>query len=324
MKPLFRSVGVALLATVLVAPAMALAAYPDKPVHLIVPFPPGGATDVMSRAVGQQLSKQWGQSVIVDNRPGAGGTIGTAIAAKQRPDGYTLLMGTNSTYSVGLSLYKHLPYDQFKDFTPISLVATMPNIIVVNPKLPIHNVKELIAYAKAHPNQLRFSSSGNGTVSHLSGEMFKSMTHTQMVHVPYRGSTQAYPDLVSGRVNLMFDALVPVLPLIKSGQLRPIAVTSLKRSPIMPNIPTVAESGVPGYDSVVEIGLFAPAGTPAPVITKVQNDTINALKQPALKSQLMSLGAVPVGNTSSQFNALIRAEAPKWAKIVKESGAHID
>lgn len=324
MKLLLRSIAIALLASVLVFPSLSFAAYPDKPVQLIVPFPPGGATDVIARALGQQLARRWGQPVIILNRPGAGGTIGSALAAKAKPDGYTLLMGTNSTYAVGLTLYKHLPYDQFKDFAPISLVATMPNIIVVNPKLPIHTVKDLVNYARAHPNQLRFSSSGNGTVSHLSGEMFKSMTHTKMVHVPYRGSALAYPDLVANRVNLMFDALVPVLPLIKSGKLRPIAVTSAIRSPIEPNVPTVAESGVHGYESIVGIGLFAPAGTPAAVVNKIQADTARVLQEPAVKRQLAGLGAVAVGNTPAQFNAHIHSEATKWARIVKESGTHID
>src|SRR5437660_1203037 len=236
-------------------PAAHADTYPSKPIKLIVPFPAGGTTDVLARVVGQELTKSWGQQVIIDNRPGAGGNIGADAVAKSAPDGYTLVMGTVGTHGINVSLYKNMPYDAVKDFTPITQVASVPNLLTVNPQVPVKSVKELIDYAKANPDKLTFASSGNGTSIHLSGEMFKSMTGVQMRHVPYKGSAPAVTDLLGGHVDLMFDNMPSVIQHVKDGKLRGIAVTTAKRSPAAPDIPTIAESGVPGFEATSWFGI---------------------------------------------------------------------
>ncbi len=304
--------------------AFAQAAYPSKPIRMVVPFPPGGTTDILARAVAQKLTEAWSQQVIVDNRPGAGGNIGSDLVAKAPPDGYTLLMGTVGTHAINPSLYARMPYDAQKDFAPVILVAGVPNVLEVNPSLPVHTVQELIAYARANPGKLNFASSGNGTSIHLSGELFKAMTGVKMTHVPYKGSAPALADLVGGQVQLMFDNLPSSLGLIKGGKLRAIAVTSTARSSALPDVPTIAESGLPGYEASSWFGVLAPARTPPAIVDKL-NAAIGAwLASPEAKEKLASQGAVAAGGTPADFARYIASETVKWAKVVKASGAHID
>ena len=315
----------AALALVATAPAAAQgAAYPTKPVRLVVPFPAGGTTDILARAVAQKLSETWGQQVIVDNRPGAGGNIGSELVAKAPSDGYTLLMGTVGTHAINPSLYAKMPYNHVKDFTPVILVAAVPNVLVVNPSLPAHSVQELIAYGKANPNKLNFASSGNGTSIHLSGELFRTMTGVQMTHVPYKGSSPALTDLMGGQVQLMFDNLPSSLQFIKAGKLRALAVTSLARSQALPDVPTLAESGLPGFEASSWFGVLAPAGTPADIVAKLNGAVAAWLASPAAKEQLAAQGAIAAGGSPDAFVTHIADESAKWAKVVKASGAHVD
>jgi tripartite-type tricarboxylate transporter receptor subunit TctC len=304
--------------------AQGAANYPTKPVRLVVPFPAGGTTDILARAVAQKLSEAWGQQVIVDNRPGAGGNIGSDLVAKSKPDGYTLLMGTVGTHAINPSLYKNMPYDHVKDFAPVILVAGVPNVLVVNASLPVHSVPELIAYAKANPGKLNFASSGNGTSIHLSGELFKAMTGVEMTHVPYKGSAPALTDLIGGQVQLMFDNLPSSLPFIKAGKLRALAVTSGARAAALPDLPTLAESGLPGFEASSWFGVLAPAGTPRDIVAKLNGAIAGWLASPEAKEKLLAQGAVAAGGTPDDFARHIAAETSKWAKVVKASGAHID
>ena len=299
-------------------------AYPTKPIRLVVPFPPGGATDILARDVAQKLTEAWGQQVIVDNRPGAGGNIGSELVAKSAPDGYTLEMGTVGTHAINASLYAKMPYDHVKDFVPVILVAGVPNVLVVNPAVPANSVAELIAYAKANPGKLNFASSGNGTSIHLSGELFKFMAGVQMTHVPYKGSAPALQDLIGGQVQLMFDNLPPSLPQIKAGKLRALAVTSLARAPALPDVPTMAEAGLPGYEASSWFGVLAPAGTPPAIVTKLNAEIARWLATPEAKEKLSKQGANAAGGTPEDFAKHIAAETAKWAKVVKDSGAKID
>jgi tripartite-type tricarboxylate transporter receptor subunit TctC len=299
-------------------------AYPTKPIRLVVPFPPGGATDIIARAVAQKLGEAWGQSIVVDNRPGAGGNIGTELVAKAPPDGYTLEMGTVGTHAINASLYAKIPFDHVKDFAPIILVAGVPNVLEVTPSLPVNSVQELITYAKANPGKLNFASSGNGTSIHLSGELFKVMTGVQMTHVPYKGSAPAIQDLLSGQVQLMFDNLPPSLPQIKAGKLHALAVTSAARAPALPDVPTIAESGLPGFEASSWFGLLAPAGTPPAIIAKINAEVATWLASPEGKEKLASIGANAAGGSPDDFARHIQAETAKWAKVVKESGAKVD
>jgi tripartite-type tricarboxylate transporter receptor subunit TctC len=312
----------AVLATV--SAGASAADYPTKPIRLVVPFAAAGTTDFLARAIAQKLGQNMGTSVVVDNRPGAGGNIGSDIVAKADPDGYTLLLGTVGTHAINASLYKKMPYDTVKDFAPVTLVASVPNIVVVNPSVPVKSIKELLALAKSKPGQLTFASSGNGSSIHLSGELFKSMAGVDMLHVPYKGSGPAVSDLVGGQVNLMFDNMPSSLPHVKSGRLRAIAVTGSKRSPAVPDLPTIAESGVPGYDSVAWFGVLAPAGTPPAIVHKLNAEIIKVLKSPDVAQRLSSQGAEPVYNTPEEFSAYIKTEMGKWAKVVKASGAQVD
>lgn len=295
--------------------------YPVKPIRLVVPFPPGGATDILARAVGQRWSEVLGQQVIVDNRPGAGGNIGSELVAHAAPDGYTLLMGTVGTHAINPSLYAKMPYDHVKDFAPVVLVAGVPNVLVVHPSVPAQNVNELIAYGKANPGKLNFASSGSGTSIHLAGELFKVMTAVQMTHVPYKGSAPAIQDLLGGQVQLMFDNLPSALPQIKAGKLRALAVTSVARSPALPDTPTVAESGLPGFEASSWFGVLSPAGTPPAIITRLNAEAVKWLATPEAQEKMRNLGANAAGGTPADFAAHIRAETLKWARVVKESGA---
>jgi tripartite-type tricarboxylate transporter receptor subunit TctC len=320
----FRTAILALLVMTSIIGAASAQPYPDKPIRMVVPFPAGGTTDILARAVAQKLSESLGQQVIVDNKPGAGGNIGAQEVARSAPDGYTLVMGTVGTHAINPSLYKKMPYDHVKDFAPVSLVASVPNLLVVHPSVPVNSVKELIAYAKANPGKLNFASSGNGTSIHLSGELFKTMTGVQMTHVPYKGSAPAVTDLLGGQVQVMFDNMPSALPHAKAGKLKPLAVTSAKRFPGTPDIPTMAESGVPGYEASSWFGVLAPAGTPKEIVNKLSTEIAKALKTPEMKKKLEEQGAEAVGSTPEEFAAHIKAETAKWAKVVKESGATVD
>lgn len=304
-------------------------AWPAKPLRIVVPFAAGGTTDILARALAPELQKALGQPVVVDNKPGAGGNLGAADVAKSPADGYTLLMGTVGTHGINASLYPKLPYDPIKDFVPVTLVAGVPNVLVMNPakadQYGIKSVADLIKYAKANPGKLNMGSSGNGTSIHLSGELFKSMTGTYMLHFPYRGSGPALIDLMGGSMDLMFDNLPSSMPHIKAGKLKALAVTSGVRSQALPDLPTIAEAGpVKGYEASSWFGLLAPAGTPMEIVNRVQQETAKALAAPALKERLQSQGAIPSGNTSAEFAKLIDNETKKWAQVVKVSGAKVD
>ncbi len=318
-----RALSRAILIIAALAAATAWAdTYPSRAVKILFGFPAGSATDTIARVIGQKLGDKWGQSIVIDNRPGAGGNIGSEIAARQPADGYTIFFGTVAN-AISTTYYSHLNYDYLKDFDPITLVATTPLVVVVNPKLPVHDIKELIAYAKAHPGEVSFGSGGVGTSNHLAGEMFKAATGTQMTHVPYKGTPAAYSDLLSGRIAVMFDNIVAAMPHVKSGALRAIAVTSAQRTPSLPDIPTVAET-IPGFEAVSWIGALVPKGTPKDVEDKIYTDLVAVLHMPDVQRQLAVNGAVAVGNTPAQFDAWNRNEIAKWAKAIKVSGAHGD
>jgi len=297
--------------------------WPAKPVKIVFGFPPASATDVVARTVGQKLSERWHQAVIIDNRPGAGGNLGSEVAARAPADGYTIFFGTVAN-AISTSLYSKLNYDYLKDFTPITLVATTPLVLVAPPSLPVKDVKGLIAYAKTNPGKLNFGSGGVGTSNHLAGELFKSATGTQLVHVPYKGTPAAYTDLMSGQISLMWDNIVAVTPHVKSGKLKALAVTSAARSPSLPDTPTMAESGLPGFEAVSWIGALVPTGTPKEIVDKIHTDMVDVLRLPDVKEQLAASGAVVVGNTPEQFAAWNRDEIAKWAKAVQVSGAKVD
>lgn len=319
----------ALLAAI---PAMAFALpgvafaqdFPSKPLTIIVPFASGGTTDILARVVAQGLGTELGQSVVVDNRAGAGGNIGASAVARAPADGYTLLMGTVGTHAINASLYKKLPFDPIKDFAPLTRVANVPNLLVANPKQPFKNVQELIAYAKANPGKVNFGSSGSGSSIHLSGELFKSMAKVDMQHVPYKGSAPAVTDLLGNQISIMFDNMPSAIQHVRSGKLRPLAVTTAKRSPELPDVPTIAEAGVPGYEATSWFGLFAPAGTPAAVLARLNKALVKVLSQPEIKKKINEQGAETYSETPEQFAAFIQAESTKWGKVVKESGASLD
>jgi tripartite-type tricarboxylate transporter receptor subunit TctC len=324
-----RTLCLAGLALALVPAAWAQSAWPTKPVRIVVPFAPGGTTDILARALAPELSRAFGQQFIVDNKPGAGGNVGAAEVARAPNDGYTFLMGTVGTHGINVSLYSKMPYDPVKDFAPVTLVAGVPNVLVMNPakaaEYRIETVPDLIRFAKANPGKLNMASSGNGTSIHLSGELFKTLTGTYMVHFPYRGSGPAVTDLLGGQMDLMFDNLPSSMPHIKAGKLKALAVTSAARSEALPEIPTIAEAGpVKGYEASSWFGLLAPAGTPADIVSRVQQETAKALANPAIKERLQSQGAIPSGNTPAEFARLIDSEIRKWAAVVKASGAKVD
>ena len=320
-----------LAAALLPLAAAAQAPWPAKPVRIVVPFAAGGTTDILARALAPELQRAFGQPFVVENKPGAGGNNGAAEVAKAPNDGYTLLMGTVGTHAINPALYPKMPYDHQKDFVPVTLVAGVPNVLVVNPALAqrmgINDVAGLVKALKANPGRLNMASSGNGTSIHLAGELFKAMTGTFMVHIPYRGSGPALIDLMGGNMDVMFDNLPSAMPHIKAGKLKALAVTSGQRSGALPDLPTVAEAGGPtlkGYEASSWFGLLAPAGTPADIVSRVQAETAKALATPALKERLLSQGAIPSGNTPAEFAKFIDAETRKWAPVVKASGAKVD
>jgi len=307
----------------------AQSAWPSKPVKIVVPFAPGGTTDILARAVAPELSKAFGQTFFVENRAGAGGNLGADAVAKSPGDGYTLLMGTVGTHGINKSLYAKMSFDPQKDFAPITLVAGVPNVMVVNAEKAkaqgIHNVMDFIRVAKANPGKLNMASSGNGTSIHLAGELFKSMSGTFMLHFPYRGSSPALLDLLGGSMDVMFDNLPSSMPHIKSGRLLALAVTSAQRSAALPDVPTIEEAaGLKGFEASSWFGLLAPAGTPPDVVSRIQREVAKALGEPAIKEKLLAQGAIPSGNTPAEFTKFIDAEIRKWAQVVKASGAKVD
>jgi tripartite-type tricarboxylate transporter receptor subunit TctC len=299
-------------------------AWPSKPIKWVVPFAPGGTTDILARVVGEKLALALGQPVIVENKPGAGGGLGAEFTAKSSPDGYTIMGGTISTHAINASLYNKLPYDPVKDFVAITLIARVPNMLVINPSVAAGTVKELIVLLKANPGKYSFASSGNGTSQHLSGELFKTMAGVDMQHIPYKGSPPALQDVMGGQVAMTFDNITTAWPLAKSGKLRALAVTTARRSAIAPDVPTLAESGLPGFEVGSWQGVFAPAGTPPEIIRRLNTEIVKILKLPDVSEKLVGLGAEPVGNTSEEFTALVKAEVVKWADVVKKSGAKVD
>lgn len=311
-------------AIALPAVAQGQASWPSHPVRLVVPFPASGATDLVARVVAQRMSQDLGQQLVIDNRPGAGGTIGTGEAAKASPDGYTLLFTTSSTHAISPHLMTRLAYKADKDFTPIAEIGGAASILLVTPSLPVRNVQELIAYAKAHPGKVNFGSSGNGSSIHLSGELFKSLAKVDMVHVPYKGSAPAVTDLLGNQIAIMFDNLPSAIQYVRAGRLRPIALTTAKRSPELPDVPTIAEAGLPGYEATSWFGLLAPAKTPADIVNRIDAALVKVLANPEVKKKLSEQGAEPYAETPEQFAAFIKAETAKWASVVKESGASLD
>jgi tripartite-type tricarboxylate transporter receptor subunit TctC len=296
--------------------------YPDKPIKVVVPVAPGGVTDVVARVIGAQLTAAWGQAVVVDNRAGGSGIPAADLVAHSKPDGYTLFMGTIGTLTVNPSMFPSLPYDPLRDFVPVSLVASAPTILVVNPAVPAKSVTELIAYAKANPGRLNYASFGNATSPHLAGELFKSLAGVDMVHVPYKGGGPAMTDLLGGRVEMMFDNIITSLPHIKEGRLRPLAVTSLTRSKLMPDLPTMTEAGLPGQEVSGWLGLVAPAGTPNEIVVKLSREIARIVRQPDVQAKIV--GTDVVGSTPEEFGAFMRSETAKWGQLVKKANIRAD
>ncbi len=299
-------------------------AYPNKTVRLVVPQSAGGGADILARSVAEKLSKSWGVQVIVDNRLGAAGIIGTQLVAQAAPDGYTLLMGAISTHAINRGLYRNLPYDPVKDFVPITMIASAPLLVVVHPSLPVKSVQELIALARAKPGQLSFASAGSGNSTHLAGEMFKMLANVDILHVPYKGATPAEIDLMAGHASLMFSSILSAMPHSNAGRMRALAVSSARRTSVMPELPTVAESGLAAYDVNPWYGLFAPAGTPREIIDKINREVLGILQLPDVKERFATLGADPAGTTPGEFATFINVEIEKWTRVIKQSGTTVD
>jgi tripartite-type tricarboxylate transporter receptor subunit TctC len=297
--------------------------FPNKPIKIIVPFPAGGTVDFFARVISSKLSDALGQSVLVENRAGAGGNIAAEAVAKAAPDGYTLLMGSE-IIAINTSLYSKIGYDPVKDLAPITLVGTVPNILIVHPSLPVNSVPELIALAKKSPGKISFASTGQGTSTHLSAELFKLMAQVDLLHVPYKGGPPAIADLISGQVNMMFINMPTGIPHVRSGKAKILAVSSIKRIPQLPDVPTVDQTGVKGFETAAWSGLYAPAGTPTDIINRINAEVVKILKQPSVREQLVAQGAEPVGDTPEEFSRFTLAEISKWAKIIKISGARVD
>jgi len=316
----------ALLGAIVLAAASAGAfaqAYPAKPVTIIVPWPPGGPSDIAARPMAKALTEEMKQTFIIDNRGGAGGNIGTAMVAKAPPDGYTLLITSSAPIVINPSLYKQMPFDPPKDLAPITNLLRVPLILAVHPSVPAKNLQELIAYVNSQKGKIQYASAGNGTPQHLTGELFKATAKLDMIHVPYKGSAPAITDLIGGHVPIMFDSTIAILPHVKGGKVKAIAITSAKRSSILPDVPTFDESGLKGFASYAWYGFFAPAKTPKEIIAKLNAEALKAMKQPEWQKVLAETGSENVGDTAEQFAAFTRAEAAKWAKVVKDSGATI-
>jgi tripartite-type tricarboxylate transporter receptor subunit TctC len=314
----------AALAALTAATLVSAQSYPTKPIKLVVPFPPAGSTDISARAMAGKLGERLGQPVIIENKPGAGGNIGSDMVAKAPADGYTLLVGTVGTHAINSSLYSKMPYDHVKDFAPVILLSTTPNVLVVNPGFAPNSVQEVIALAKSKPGELTFASSGAGTSIHLSGELFRSMAGLSMTHIPYKGSGPMVVDLMSGQVNMSFDNLSSSMPQIKAGRLKALATTGATRSPALPELPTVSEAGLPGYEATSWNAVFAPAGTPRPVIERLAKEINAILQSPDTRKYFAEQGAEAGGGSPEQLATFIRSETAKWSKVVKDSGAKVD
>jgi len=297
--------------------------YPSKPVRLILPFPPGGGTDTLARIVGQKLGEDLGQTIVMDNRPGAGANIGADIAAHSAPDGYTLLVG-NVAHTINVTLYRKLSYNLVRDFAPVTLLAATPNVLVVHPSVPVKSVQELIALAKSNPGKINYASAGSGSSSHLAGELFKNLTGVDLVHVPYKGGGPAVTSLIAGETQVGFSTAPSVLQHVKAGRLRALAVTSAKRSAAAPELPTIAESGVPGYDANTWYGILAPRGTPAAVIARLHDELVKIMQAPDIRSRIAVHGYAPETSTPQEFAAYIKSEIAKWRKVVLATGIHAD
>ncbi|CAG2151354.1 hypothetical protein LMG19282_03972 [Cupriavidus campinensis] len=316
-------IGLTTSLTLVAAPSHA-DTYPSKPIRLIVPFPASGATDLLARAIAQKVGASMGQQIVVDNRPGAGGAIGSDMAAKAPADGYTLLIATTSTHSIGPYINTHLPYNTETDFTPIGQVAVATNVLVVPNQLPVKNVRELIDYAKKHPGELNYASSGNGTIGQLTAEAFKAQAGVFITHIPYRGTALAVPDLISNKVQVLFDSIVSGMPHVKDGKLKALAVTSAKRSPLAPDLPTASESGLPGFESDTWFGIYGPKGLPADVVNRVNAEFNKAIQSQDVRDRLAKLGAEPVGGTPAQFAAMVKKDSARWGKLIKDRKILVD
>ncbi len=317
---------IALAACLCMAAPLSVAAqgWPAKPIRLIVPSPPGDGSDLMARAIGQKLSEALGQQVVVDNRPGAGGRLGTELAAKSAPDGYTLIMGNAGSHGINSALYSDLPYDIERDFVAVSQVMRAPNVLVVNAALPATTVAELIALYKANPGKYSYGSGGNGSSAHLSAELFKLMAGVNVVHIPYKGATPALTDLIAGQVVMFMGNLPPAIGHIKSGRVKALAVTTAQRSALVPELPTVAESGLPGYETVAWFGLFAPTGTPKEIVQRLADETAKIVQQPDIRERITGLGGEPVGNAPAAFAATVKSDLAKWRRVVKDANVKVD
>ena len=323
MGRVIRSLAAALGTSLLLVAGAASGAdqsYPNRPIRFVVPFAPGGSTDTLARTLGQKLSEAMGQQLVVDNRSGASGNIGTETVARAAPDGYTILLGYIANLAIGPSLYEKLPFDPVRDFAPITQLAASPNIFVAHPSVPAKSFKEFVAHAKANPNKVNFASAAVASPGHLAGELLNAAAGIQMQHVPYKGSGQAVIDLLAGNVQVMFSGMSSVMPHIKAGKLRPLAVTGAKRSPAVPELPTIAESGFPRFEATAWYGVLAPAGTPRPIITRLHGEIVKALGLPDVRERLNNVGFEIVGSTPEEFGAYIKSEITKWAKVVKASG----
>jgi tripartite-type tricarboxylate transporter receptor subunit TctC len=319
-----RSFAIAALVALAPSAAIATGPYPGKQIRLVVPYPPGGPLDTVARLLGQKVGASIKNPVVVDNVPGAGGNIGAATVARAAPDGYTILMGAVATHAINPTLYPSIPYDAGKDFIAVTQLASTPNVLVVNPAIKANTVAEFIALAKSRPGKLNFGSGSTGSAGHLAGELFKSMAGVDMAHIPYKGAAAAMQDLIGGRVDLMFDNLASSRSQVKAGRIRALAVTTARRSALAPDLPTIAESGLPGFDISTWFGIFVPAGTPKPVVDRLHAEFTRALAAPEVREKMLALGAEPVGNSPEEFAAYVKAEAAKYAKIVRSSGAKVD
>jgi tripartite-type tricarboxylate transporter receptor subunit TctC len=320
----FRLLAAAALAFIVPLAGNAAEPYPSKQIRFVVPYPPGGPLDTVARLLGQKLSASMKEPVVVDNVPGAGGNIGAAAVARAAPDGHTLLMGAVATHAINPTLYPTIPYNAEKDFVAVTQVASTPNVLVVNPSLKATTVQEFVALAKSQPGRLNFGSGSTGSAGHLAGELFKTTAGVDMAHIPYKGAAAAMQDLIGGRIDLMFDNLASSLAQVKSGRVRALAVTTAKRSSLAPELPTIAESGLAGFDINTWFGIFVPAGTPRPVVDRLHAEFTKALAAPDVREKMLALGAEPVGSTPEEFAAYVKAEAARYAKLVKASGAKVD
>jgi tripartite-type tricarboxylate transporter receptor subunit TctC len=316
--------GAAIALAVLSSVAVAQQPWPSKPIRYVVPFAAGGTTDILARTISEKLSVALGQPVIVENKPGAGGGLGASEVAKAPPDGYTIMGGTISTHAINATLYSNLPYDPVKDFIAVTLIARVPNMLVINNDIPAKDVAELIKLMKANPGKWSFASSGNGTSQHLSGELFKGMAGVDMQHIPYKGSPPALTDVMGGQVNMTFDNITTAWTLAKGGKLRALAVTTAKRSPVAPDVPTLAEAGLVGYEIGSWQGVFAPAGVPPDIVKRLNTEIVKILNMPDVQKKLLDLGAEPVANSTEEFQAFVKTEVVKWGDVVKKSGAKVD